>query len=292
MNSDVFKTNIVFGALPIGNPYDISLNNIMHINEADIILIEHEHEFNAFINNYNKIMNNNDFIPKINIKAKIYQYNLEDSFEYCENICRDLIKKSDNNRILCLSDEGSSVFLEPGNLLKSFCIKENKNFSVLSGPNSAISAITNSIYNFTSFTFLGTFDTIVNDEIKQKKIVELLNKNNLIDRSHAFIFLINGPQMLDGIKFLYENFNDEWLIDFAINLTTKSENHIYSSIEKFYSIVQNKNNDKFFMNYYYENRFAITLISKSYDYLSEPEKFYDLNKSDILFFEHKNIHEL
>jgi 16S rRNA C1402 (ribose-2'-O) methylase RsmI len=291
MDNQIFKTNIVFGSMPIGNPYDISLNNIMHINNADIILIEHQREFDFFINNYNKIKQNNFYFPEINVKAKIYQYNLQDNFFYSQAICEELIKKSEENKILCLSDEGSSVFLEPGNLLKHMCIKTNKNFSVLSGPNSVISTITNSIYNFTSFTFLGTFDDIVHDEFKKFNIIKMLDPDILIDQAHAYIFLINGPQMLDGIKFLYDNFNNDWLIDFAINLTTNSETHVYSTIEKFYSMVKN-NNKTFFNNKLYENRFAITLISKSYDYLPDPEKFYNLNKSDILVFEHKNIHEL
>jgi 16S rRNA C1402 (ribose-2'-O) methylase RsmI len=290
MINDIFKTNIVFGALPIGNPHDISLNNIMHINNADIILIEHEEEFQIFIDKYNTISKNTT-IPNINVKAKLYKYNLEDGFDYCYKISRELIDLSDNKKILCLSDEGSSLFLEPTNMLKHMCIEHNRDFSVLSGPNSVISALTNSIYNFSTFIFLGTFDNIVNDEIKKEKIVKILNIDNMLELSCAFVFLINGPQMKDGIKFLYDSFNNDWLIDFSINLTTKSETHFNGTIENFYNIV--KTNMDFFINSGYKNRFAITLISKKYQYVLQPENKYNINKLDNNFiFKYQSIHEL
>ncbi len=290
MVNNIFKTNIVFGALPIGNPYDISLNNIMHINNADILVIEHKQEFYAFIDKYNQINKNNN-IPDINIKAELYEYSLEDGFEYCNQLNKKLINLSINKKILCLSDEGSSLFLEPTNMLKHMCVENNKDFSVLSGPNSVISALTNSIYNFTSFIFLGTFDTIVNNEYKKDKIIKILNINNIPESSFACVFLINGPQIKNGIEFLYNYFNNDWLIDFSINLTTKSETHFYGTIKDFYNLVIN--NMDFFINSEYKNRFAITLILKKYQYLSEPEKKYSIDVLNNSFiFKHKGIHEL
>lgn len=286
---NIFKTNIVFGSMPIGNPYDISLNNIIHINNADILLVEHKQEFYTFIERYNKIKKNNNIFPNISINAEIYEYNLENDDYYCYQINKKLINLSNNKKILCLSDEGSSIFLEPFNSLKHLCIQDDKDFSVLPGANSVISALTNSIYNFSSFIFLGTFDTILNNENKKNNIIKILNKNNLIETSQSCVFLINGPQMLDGAKFLYENFDSDWLIDFSINLTSGNETHFYSTLKNFYDTVNS--NPDFFINYDYTSRFAIVLFSKKYDYIPSYSKYYNQHLNNNFIFKSYNIYD-
>ena len=260
-----FKTNVVFGSVPIGNMMDISINMIYHIRDADIILMEHQDQFDFFINKLQKVCKEINFDLKI--KAEKFLYNLESQAGLIDKINAEIIELSQTKKILVFSDEGSSLFLEPTNALKHQLILEDMQFTVMSGPNSVISSITNVLPNIREFLFLGTFDYI---EQTEQKLIESFNMAKTY--GGASVILLNGPHIykcLDSIK---------------------SETHIRGGIDRVYQIIDN--NKDLFKNDRYQNRFSLTIMPNNFRYELHPKNSYKIEENSLEFkFDWNNIHD-
>lgn len=278
-----FKTNVVFGSVPIGNMMDISINMIYHIRDADIILMEHQDQFDFFINKLQKVCKEINF--DLEIKAEKFLYNLESQAGLIDKINAEIIELSQTKKILVFSDEGSSLFLEPTNALKHQLILEDMQFTVMSGPNSVISSITNVLPNIREFLFLGTFDYI---EQTEQKLIESFNMAKTY--GGASVILLNGPHIYKCLDSIKKIFDSNIYLDFAINLSTNSETHIRGGIDRVYQIIDN--NKDLFKNDRYQNRFSLTIMPNNFRYELHPKNSYKIEENSLEFkFDWNNIHD-
>lgn len=233
-DENVFRHNVVFGSVPIGNPADISINLADHIMEADIILVESHREFSRLITRINDLTTRFRF--DLQPGAVIYQYQLESPPEKVKEVNDILIAEARRGKkILVVSDEGSSVFLEPGSMFKSELVKNNLNYQVLAGPNAAISAVTNSNFIIREFMFGQSLPAIPRSE--RGAFFEKIKLFN-----YPAIFLLTAVDAKDCISSMIGYFdNDGWKLDFAISLSMKNETHIYGSVADILKYIDDNN---------------------------------------------------
>ena len=227
LQKNLFRKNIVFGALPIGDPADISLSAIEHIKTADVILVENHRQFSRLINAINYL--NIEERPNINPRGIILQYNLESDPAHVDDMKNVLLEHVKNRKkIFAVSDEGSSVFLEPMSQFKSMLVEMNISYQVLSGPNSVISAVVNGKRNVHSFYFAGNFQHLSNKE-KTFEEIRLLNKPTVI--------ILKSKGLEEVIKELSDNFSNDWEADFQMNLSMDTEIHVDGVFDKILEFV-------------------------------------------------------
>jgi len=227
LQNNIFRTNIVFGSLPIGDPADISLSAIEHIKTADVILVENHRQFSRLINAVNYL--NIEERPNINPRGIILQYNLESDPEHVAEMKNVLLEHVKNRKkIFAVSDEGSSVFLEPMSQFKSMLVEMNIPYQVLSGPNSVISAVVNGKRNVHSFYFAGNFQHIKNKN-ETFQSIKSLNKPTVI--------ILKSEGLQEVISELSSQFEDGWEADFQMNLSMDTEVHIDGTFDKILEFV-------------------------------------------------------
>ena len=232
--SNVFRKKVVFGAVPIGNPSDISINMINHINDADIILVESHREFSRLITSLNSLPG---FIkPDLKPHAFIYPYQLESGDERIKEINNKIINDIKNNKkVLIVSDEGSSVFLEPMMALKSILLNLNIDFDVLPGPNSVIASFVSGTNTFVEFCFGGNFEWIA-----EKRKQEIFY--NIKDLKIPTIFILRSIGLKQYITEIKNNLGNDWRIDLAMNLTMDTEKHIDGTFDQALQFIDNNLN--------------------------------------------------
>lgn len=227
LQNNIFRKNIVFGSLPIGDPADISLSAIEHIKTADVILVENHRQFSRLINAVNYL--NVEERPNINPRGIILQYNLESDPEHVIEMKNVLVEHVKNRRkIFAVSDEGSSVFLEPMSQFKSMLVEMEVPYQVLSGPNSVISAVVNGKRNVHSFYFAGNFQHL-SDKKKTFEEIRLLNKPTVI--------ILKSKGLEKVIKEISDNFSNDWEADFQMNLSMDTEFHLDGEFDKILEFV-------------------------------------------------------
>jgi 16S rRNA C1402 (ribose-2'-O) methylase RsmI len=227
LQNNIFRKNIVFGSLPIGDPADISLSAIEHIKTADVILVENHRQFSRLINAINYL--NIEERPNINPRGVILQYNLESDPAHVDDMKNVLLEHVKNRKkIFAVSDEGSSVFLEPMSQFKSMLSEMSIPYQVLSGPNSVISAVVNGKRNVHSFYFAGNFQHLA-DKKKTFEEIRLLNKPTVI--------ILKSKGLEEVIKELSDNFSNDWEADFQMNLSMDTEIHVDGVFDKILEFV-------------------------------------------------------
>jgi|688.fasta_scaffold95436_5 16S rRNA C1402 (ribose-2'-O) methylase RsmI len=127
-NIKVFPKNIVFGSRDIGNILDNSLSLILHIVNADIIVVENINRFQTLLNNL-----------KIKTNAEILDMNYNDT--NIQKINKYILDSYKNKKILYLSDEGSSITCDPGFIASNLLNKNNIEYYVMPGASSIMTAI-------------------------------------------------------------------------------------------------------------------------------------------------------
>lgn len=246
-----FKTNIVFASLPIGNPGDISLNVIEHIQAADIILVESHREFSRLITRLNDLR----FRVHVDIQphATIYQNQYESEPGSDERIFLHLINEAQDHKrkILVVSDEGSSVFLEPGQKLKEMLVRDGIQYTVLPGPFSGFSSVTNSDFFVRQFFFGESLPAIP----KEARIETYKRMHSL---GLPTVFLLTAVDSKWCIEELYENFPEGWMIDFQMSLTMDHEKHVYGNFDQILEYIDY--NAEIFQGDDQQKKFAVLLF--------------------------------
>ncbi len=249
-DENVFRHNIVFGSVPIGNPADMSINVADHIMEADIILVESHREFSRLITRVNDLTTRFRF--DLQPGAVIYQYQLESPPEKVKEVNRILLEEAKRGKkILVVSDEGSSVFLEPGVMFKSEVIMNNLPYQVLAGPNAGISSVTNSKFIIREFMFGQSLPSLSIEE--RKSLFEKIKLMRI-----PTVFLLTAVDSKDCIESMIGYFdNDQWSLDYAISLSMKDETHIYGSVSEILEYINNNNEMFLFDNQ--DKKFAVVI---------------------------------
>lgn len=230
---NIFRQNVVFGTVPIGDPADATLNLIEHIRRADIIVVENHVEFSRLLTHINQSPLSRNILVKP--KAVIYQFDLHSNAEKRDYIIKELLEKAKTKKILVVSDEGSSVFLEPGNWLKSELVNNNMGFQILPGPVSAVQSVLSSTSNFDMFAFGSSLAAI-----------PIKNRKRVFDRVLSYgaptVFLLTAKDSKNCLESIRDYFGNDWTGDFSINLTMTTERHIRGTFDEIISFIDSNPN--------------------------------------------------
>ncbi len=228
-NVKVFPKNIVFGSRDIGNILDNSLSLILHIVNADIIVVESINRFQTLLNNL-----------KIKTNAEILDINYND--DNIQKINKYILDSYKNRKILYLSDEGSSITCDPGSTTLNLLQKNNIEYYVMPGASSIMTAINYLHFtgqqNFyyggmlskgTNVTGIGQPHVLIDDE----EIQHIFNTIKLLSKP-SLLFTI-GDLFKETIDKVISFFGKDCNLIVFKNLTMSNQNILYGSGEYFFN---------------------------------------------------------
>jgi 16S rRNA C1402 (ribose-2'-O) methylase RsmI len=203
--------------------------------------------------------------------ATIYQYDLHSDQNNIDEINRILLEESKTKKILVLSDEGSSIFLEPASELKSLLNKKNIPFQYIPGPNSVITGICVSRSIVTDFYFGGSLPPI-----SKKKRLELFKK--IKDNNLPTIFLLTAVDSRDCVEDVMNFFGDGWNVEFLMNLTMETEKTMLGSFRDILAYIDN--NSSYFERDEPHKKFAMNVFPLHFTKYTSQD-YYDDKKRQV-----------
>jgi len=200
------KKGLYLVSTPIGNLEDITIRAINILRKSDYILCE-------------DIRVSKILLEKYDIKSKLISNH---KFNERKNISKILTLLNKDLIISLISDAGTPIISDPGNILIKECIKNNINIIPLPGPSSLTTAISVS-GSSGQFYFYGFFP-------EKKSILEedLKNLNNL---NCSIVFFISPKKFNKIIPYLKKYFFDR-NITICREMTKYFEEFIRSDIQK------------------------------------------------------------
>jgi 16S rRNA (cytidine1402-2'-O)-methyltransferase len=251
----VFRKNIVFGSLPIGNAADISLNMLHHIMQAEILIVENHRVFSKLITDLNESMITANI--DLNTHADVYQYDLHSRFNKMDEINKLVIDNAYTKKILVVSDEGSSIFLEPAVMLKVELISRGIPFVALPGPNAVISTIISSQKGVTDFYF-GNIVSAIKPEFQQQEF-EKVKQLNI-----PAIYLLHANNAKRDIFALQNGFGNDSVVEYCMNLTMETESFIRGTFDDVLKFIDD--NPERYARDYDHNKYSIIIYPSHVDY--------------------------
>ena len=191
LQTDSENYNLKYGlyivSTPIGNLEDITLRALKILRKSDYILCEDTRVSRKLLSKYkikSKLISNHKFNEKKNLKKII-----------------DILKSE--KIVSLISDAGTPIISDPGNILIKECINQKINLIPIPGPSASITAMTISGFS-NKYYFYGFFPEN-NSEIK--KNFEILSK---IDS--AIIFFISAKKFNRSISVIKKYFSDRQIL--------------------------------------------------------------------------------
>jgi len=170
-------------ATPIGNLKEITYRAIEVLSSVDYILCEDTRTSKILLDNYE-------------IKKPLKSYHKFNESKASEEIISDLKNGKD---IALISDAGMPGISDPGNILVNIMIKENLEYTVVSGASALINAFVLSGYD-TPFTFVGFLS---DNNKKRKETLDVLTKT-----SSSIIFYCSPHSLGKDLIDMYNSFGD------------------------------------------------------------------------------------
>ena len=176
--------NLYLIPTPIGNLEDITLRSLNILKEVDIIYAEDTRETLTLLN-------------KFGIKKKI-----ESCHKYSEkkNVGKIISILKEGKNIGYVTDRGTPLISDPGNVVVDECIDNNINVISLPGPNALLPAINMSGISNERFLFYGFLNS---KKTQAKKELE-----GLKDIKFSIIFYESPFRLLDTLRIIYEVFGN------------------------------------------------------------------------------------
>ena len=191
---------------PIGNLDDITIRAIEILKNSDFILCEDTRHSSKLLNNFN-------------IKNKLIPYH---KFNEKKSLNK-IIQYLNEGKILSLiSDAGTPVLSDPGNMIINECIKKNLKIFTIPGPSAVSAAVSLSGFG-DKFLFYGFLPKTENELIKSLKSLDI--------SGYSLVFFVPAIK----INFYIKHFKKFFLgrsIFIAREMTKKYETYIRQSIEK------------------------------------------------------------
>ena len=199
-----FKKGLYIVSTPIGNLEDISLRALSILKNSDFIYCEDTRHSSKLLNHYKikkKLISNHKFNEKSQV-AKAIEY----------------LKQG---KILSLiSDSGTPILSDPGNILVKECIDNNINIHTIPGASAIISAITCSGFD-SKFLFWGFLPK------KQGELTGVLKKLEKIE--NTLIFFVPAVKFSFYLKFFKKYFFDRKIV-IAREMTKLHEEYIREEV--------------------------------------------------------------
>ena len=201
----VFKKGLYIVSTPIGNLEDITLRAIKILKNSDFILCEDTRHSSKLLN-------------KFNIKSRLIPYH---KFNEKKSLIK-IIQYLNEGKILSLiSDAGTPVLSDPGNMIINECINNNHQIFTVPGPSSISSAVSLSGFG-DKFLFYGFLPKTENE----------LNKslNNLNIEGFSLVFFVPAIKINFYIKHFKKYFSGRNIF-IAREMTKKYETYYRQSID-------------------------------------------------------------
>lgn len=176
---------IYFVSTPIGNLKDITLRAIETLKSVDVIACEDTR-------NSLKLLNHYDIHKKL---IAYHKFNEKASTNGIINLAKE------GKNIAIISDSGTPLISDPGEILVKSLIENNIPFTVIPGASAVISALILSGFAGGAFTFVG----FLNEQNKKRR-AELENIKNF---EGAIVFYVSPYNIFDDIKSIYEILGDQ-----------------------------------------------------------------------------------
>lgn len=170
---------VYFVSTPIGNLKDISLRAIETLKSVDVIACEDTRNSLKLLNHYD-------------IHKKLIAYHKFNEKTSSKGIV-DLAKEGKN--IAVISDSGTPLISDPGEILTKSLIENNIEFTVIPGASAVLSALILSGFAGSEFCFVGFLS-----EQNKKRKMQLENVKNFCG---AIVFYVSPYNVFDDIKCIY-----------------------------------------------------------------------------------------
>ncbi len=176
---------IYFISTPIGNLKDISIRAIQTLKNVDVIACEDTRNSLKLLNYYD-------------IHKRLIAYHKFNERASANGII-EMAKKGKN--IAIISDSGTPLISDPGQILVQSLVENNIPFTVIPGASAVLSALILSGFAGNPFCFVGFLS-----EQNKKRRMELDNVKNF---EGAIIFYVSPYNLFSDIKFIYEMLGDQ-----------------------------------------------------------------------------------
>ena len=254
------KGKLYIVATPIGNLEDITLRAINTLKNVDIIIAEDTRHSLKLLNH-------------LEISKPLISYHRHNEEEKTESI---LNKIEEGNNIALISDAGTPVISDPGEIIVKRALERNIEVVPIPGACAIITALMGAGVNTRKFTFYGFLS--INKKIREKELEEIKNNKNTI-------ILYEAPHKLINTLNDLENYIGKRKVVLARELTKIHEEFIRGSIGEVkdkinspkgeYVIIIDENTE---INEQEENKLNSLSLEEHYNYY---EKL-GLNKKEII----------
>ena len=191
---------------PIGNLDDITLRALQILKNSDFILCEDTRHSLKLLNNFD-------------IKNKLIPYH---KFNEKKSLNK-IIQYLNEGKILSLiSDAGTPVLSDPGNMIINECIKNDLKIFTVPGPSAVSAAVSLSGFG-DKFLFYGFLPKTENELIKSLKSLDI--------SGYSLVFFVPAIKINFYIKHFKKFFSDRNIF-IAREMTKKHETYIRESIIK------------------------------------------------------------
>lgn len=174
---------LYFVSTPVGNLKDISLRALEVLRSVDVIACEDTRTSLKLLNHYE-------------IKKPLCAYHKFNETSAAEKLLAEL---SAGKNIAVITDAGTPVVSDPGNVLTSLLREKNVDYTVIPGATAFVPALLLSGLDASKFAFIGFLPS------RKKDRDELLNKYKNLDMT--LIFYSAPHDLRADLKTLYEAFD-------------------------------------------------------------------------------------
>ena len=207
------KGKLYIVATPIGNLDDITLRAINTLKEADIIVAEDTRHSLKLLNH-------------LGISKPLISY-----YRHTEEVKYEKIleKIKEGNNIALISDAGTPIISDPGEVIVKEAIKENIEVIPIPGACAMINSLICSGLNTKEFTFLGFLP--LNKKLRKKELEE-------IQKERKTIILYEAPHKLKNTLSDLNTYMQDRNVTIARELTKIHEEFVRGTAKEIYEKVQ------------------------------------------------------
>jgi 16S rRNA (cytidine1402-2'-O)-methyltransferase len=192
-------------ATPIGNFEDITLRGLNALRNADVIVCEEMKEANRLLSHYE-------------IDKEVIELNEHNDTEMTVE-CMKMLSKGKS--LALISDAGTPLLADPGDMLVKAAIKYNINVEVVPGASSILTALVRSGLPTSQFLYVGFLS---------RKSDERNEEIKLIAKEKRTLILLDTPYRLPTVITALAEVMPERQAYLGVNLTMPNEAHYYGTL--------------------------------------------------------------
>lgn len=205
------KPTLYIVSTPIGNLKDITLRALEVLREVDFIFAEDTRVSGLLLKHFE-------------IKKPFFSYHEHNKFEQVDKV---LEKLNNNFNVALISDAGTPLISDPGDVLIDRVIKEGFNVVPIPGASALLSSLVVSNMDLANFIFFGFLPRGEKEIIKQLEIIK--------DYPHTLVFYESPFRVTKTLKLLYEVFGNRKVF-IAKEVTKLYETFIWDNLENYENI--------------------------------------------------------